>query len=76
MESKPIPLCLPIRHGRVRVLCDEGADFGKTRTGWFFGFNLHRLPHGQGWGLNVLLTPGNWDDRPATLALVQGVEGE
>jgi transposase len=75
IDSKPIPLCLPIRHGRVRRLREEGAYFGKTSKGWFFGFKLHLLRHVQGRVLNVLLTPGNWDDRNAALALVQGVDG-
>jgi transposase len=75
MDSKPIPLCLPIRHGRVRLLRDEGAYFGKTSKGWFFGFKLHLLRHVHGRVLNVLLTPGNGDDRTAALALVQGVDG-
>lgn len=75
MDSKPIPLCLPIRHARVRLLREEGAYFGKTSKGWFFGFKLHLLRHVQGRVLNVLLTPGNWDDRTAALALVQSVDG-
>ena len=69
MDSKPIPLCLPIRHGRVRVLREEGAYFGKTSKGWFFGFKLQVLRHIDGRLLNVVLTPGNWDDRAAALAL-------
>jgi transposase len=75
LDSKPIPLCLPIRHGRVRLLREEGAYFGKTSKGGFFGFKLHLLRHVQGRVLNVLLTPGNWDDRSAALALVQSVDG-
>jgi transposase len=75
IDSKPIPLCLPIRHGRVRLLREEGAYFGKTSKGWFFGFKLHLLRHVKGRVLNVILTPGNWDDRTAALALVQGVDG-
>jgi len=75
LDSKPIPLCQPLRHGRVRLLRDEGAYFGKTSKGWFFGFNLHRLRHVAGRGLNVILTPGNWDDRAPALALVQAVDG-
>ena len=75
IDSKPIPLSLPIRHGRVRVLREEGAYFGKTSKGWFFGFKLHLLRHIDGRVLNILLTPGNWDDRTAALALVQGVAG-
>jgi hypothetical protein len=48
LDSKPIPLCLPIRHGRVRLLRDEGAYFGKTSKGRFFGFKLHLLRHIDG----------------------------
>jgi transposase len=75
IDSKPIPLCQPIRHGRVRLLRDEGAYFGKTSKGWFFGFKLHVLRHIDGRILNLILTPGNWDDRDPALALVQSVEG-
>jgi DDE family transposase len=75
IDSNPIPLCLPIRHGRVRVLRDQGAYFGKTSKGWVLGFNLQLLRHGEGRVLNVSLTPGNWADRAPALALVQAVEG-
>lgn len=75
IDSKPIPLCHPIRHGRVRLLRDEGAYFGKTSKGWFFGFKLHLLRHISGRVLNVLLTPGNWDDRDPALAVLQTVDG-
>jgi len=75
IDSKPIPLCQPIRHGRVRLLRDEGAYFGKTSKGWFFGFKLHVLRHLEGRVLNVILTPGNWDDRVPALTLVHAVNG-
>jgi transposase len=75
MDSKPIPLCQPIRHGRVRLLRDEGAYFGKSSKGWFFGFKLHLLRHIDGRVLNIILTPGNFDDRLPALALVQAVDG-
>lgn len=45
IDSKPIPLCTPIRHGWVRLLRDEGAYFGKSNKGWFFGFKPHLLLH-------------------------------
>jgi transposase len=75
IDSKPIPLCAPIRHGRVRLLRDEGAYFGKTSKGWFFGFKLHLLRHIHGRVLNISLTPGNTDDRDPALALGQTVDG-
>jgi len=75
IDSKPIPLCQPIRHGRVRLLRDEGAYFGKTSKGWFFGFKLHVLRHISGRVMNLVLTPGNWDDREPALARVETVDG-
>jgi Transposase DDE domain len=75
IDSKPIPLCAPIRHGRVRLLRDEGAYFGKTSKGWFFGCKLHLLRHIDGRVLNLILTPGNYDDRDPALALVELVGG-
>lgn len=75
IDSKPIPLCAPIRHGRVRLLRDQGAYFGKTSKGWFFGFKLHLLRHIGGRVMNVILTPGNCDDRDPALALVDNVDG-
>ena len=69
LDSKPIPLCKAIRHGRVRLLREEGAYFGKTSAGWFFGFKPHVIAHRTGVVLSAVLTPGNWDDRSAALAL-------
>jgi hypothetical protein len=75
IDSKPIPLCQPIRHGRVRLLRDEGAYFGKTSKGWFFGFKLHVLRHIDGRVLSLVLTPGNGDDREPVGLLSQSVAG-
>ena len=50
-----------------------GAYFGKTSKGWFFGFKLHLLVTATGLIVNVILTPGNWDDRDAAPALMQAV---
>jgi hypothetical protein len=62
-RAKPWPVCHPVRHGRVRLLRQEGAYWGKTSKGWFFGFKLHGLRHIAGRIVNVALTPGNWDER-------------
>jgi hypothetical protein len=32
-DAKPIPVCQPVRHGRVRLRREEGAWFGKTSQG-------------------------------------------
>jgi IS5 family transposase len=75
IDAKPIPVCHPVRHRRVRLLREEGAWFGKTSKGWFFGFKLHVLRHMDGRIVNLVLTPGNWDDRAPALALLEGVAG-
>lgn len=75
MDSKPIPMCKPVRHGRVRLLSDEGAYFGKNSCGWFYGFKLHLLTHQTGVILGAILTPGNVDDRDPALALAWSVQG-
>jgi Transposase DDE domain len=74
-DSKPIPVCKPIRHGRVRLLREDGAYFGKTSAGWFFGFKLHTLRDINGCIVDAILTPGNIDDRDPALELAQSVDG-
>ncbi|MGH9206040.1 MAG: IS982 family transposase [Acidimicrobiales bacterium] len=75
LDSKPIPVCKPVRHGRVRLLRDEGAYFGKNSCGWFFGFKLHSVVHASGAILATVLTPANWADKDAALALAWSVDG-
>jgi transposase len=75
IDAKPIPVCHPLRHRRVRLLREEGAYWGKTSKGWFFGFKLHVLRHIDGRIVNLILTPGNWDDRVPVMTLLDGVAG-
>jgi transposase len=75
LDSKPLPVCHPIRHGRVRLLREDGAYFGKSTKGWFFGFKLHLLIAERGHILAAVLTPGNWGDREPALALCLATEG-
>src|SRR3954453_6763206 len=75
IDAKPLPVCHPLRHGRVRLLREDGAYWGKTSKGWFFGFKLHVLRHIDGRIVNLVLTPGHWDDRAPVSALLDGVDG-
>jgi Transposase DDE domain len=75
MDSKPIPVCKPIRHGRARLLRDEGAYWGKNKAGWYFGFKLHTLIHHTGVILCAFLTPANWDDKDVAAALAEALDG-
>ena len=75
IDAKPIPLCASLRHWRVRLLREDGAHFGKTSKGWFFGFKLHALRHISGRIINLVLTPANWDDRDPALCLTLRAAG-
>jgi IS5 family transposase len=75
LDGKPIPVCKPIRHGRVRLLREDGAYFGKGSTGWFFGFKLHVLAHHTGSIVGAILTPGNHGERDVAVALGLSVDG-
>ena len=75
MDGLPIAVCKPIRHGRVRLLHEDGARFGKSSIGWYFGFTLHTLIHRSGAILAAILTPANWDEHDTALALALTVDG-
>ena len=75
VDSKPLPLCHQLRHGRVRLLREDGARFGKSSKGWFFGFKLHALRHITGRFLNIVMLPASVDDRDPLLALSEGTDG-
>lgn len=52
------------------------AERGKTSTGWFFGFKLHLIFNDRGELLNLMLTPGNVDDRKPVPKLVRKLFGK
>jgi transposase len=52
------------------------AQRGKTSMGWFYGFTLHLVINDRGELLNVLLTPGNVDDRQPVPQLVRKLFGK
>ena len=63
VDSKPIPLCKPVRHGRVRLLREDGAYLGKNSVGWYFGFKIHVLMHKNGGILSVVFTSASVSDK-------------
>jgi Transposase DDE domain len=75
IDAKPLPVCHRLRQGRVRLLREDGADWGQTSQGGFFGFQLQVLRPIGGPMVNLILTPGHGDDRAPGLALRDGVEG-
>jgi len=74
VDSFPINMCQPIRHGRVNLLRDEGAYFGKGTKGWFFGFKLHVLSTRTGQILGAVLLPTSYDDRAGARMLADLME--
>ena len=62
LDSTPIPVCHNKRIYRHKVFKGLSAR-GKSTMGWFFGFKLHLVINEKGELLNMLLTPGNVDDR-------------
>jgi Transposase DDE domain len=75
IDAQPLPVCHPLRHGRVRLLREDGAYGGQTSKGWFFGCKLHVLRHIDGRIVNVILTPGHGDDRAPVSVRLDAVAG-
>ncbi|MFS0520218.1 IS982 family transposase [Nostoc sp. UIC 10607] len=71
--------CLKVCHNRriSRHKVFEGlASRGKTSVDWFFGFKLHLVVNELGQLLNVVLTPGNIDDRQPVPDLLSDLFGK
>ncbi len=65
VDSKPVPVCKLVRGVHARLLREEGAAWGKSSTGWYFGFKLHLIQHWRGGILAGMLTPANISDLDA-----------
>jgi hypothetical protein len=75
IDSTSLDVCLNQRIASHKVFAGL-AGRGKTSTGWFFGFKLHLVINDRGELLNVLLTPGNVDDRKPVPRLVRKLFGK
>lgn len=75
IDSKPMPVCKPIRHWRVRLLREDGAYWGKTAKGWFFGFKMHVVFNIDGHAVSAALTPGSLHDQDLAVALGLSTDG-
>lgn len=74
IDSTSLKVCHNRRIAGHRVFKDLAAR-GKTSVGWFFGFKLHLVVNAQGELLNVILTPGNTDDRKPVPDLLKQMFG-
>jgi hypothetical protein len=75
MDSTCIKVCHNRRIKQHKVFEDLAAR-GKTSVDWFFGFKLHLVVNDRGELLNIILTPGNTDDRTPVPKLLQQLFGK
>jgi transposase len=75
MDSTALAVCKNPRIHSHKVFAGL-AQRGKTSTGWFFGFKLHLIFNDRGELLNLLLTPGNVDDRKPVPKMVRKLFGK
>lgn len=71
--------CLKVCHNRrirQHKVFENLAARGKTSLDWFFGFKLHLVVNERGELLNIILTPGNNDDRTPVPKLLQQLFGK
>lgn len=75
MDATSLAVCKNPRIHSHKVFA-ELAERGKTSTGWFFGFKLHLIFNDRGELLNLILTPGNVDDRRPVPKMVRKLFGK
>ena len=75
IDSTSLAVCKNPRIHAHRVFAGL-AERGKTSTGWFFGFKLHLIFNDCGELLNLMLTPGNVDDRKPVSRMVRNLFGK
>ena len=75
IDSTSLDVCLSQRIASHKVFAGL-AGRGKPSAGRFFGFKLHLVINDRGELLNVLLTPGNVDDRKPVPKLVRKLFGK
>jgi len=75
MDATSLTVCKNPRIHAHKVFAGL-AERGKTSTGWFFGFKLHLIFNERGELLNLMLTPGNVDDRKPVPKMVRNLFGK
>lgn len=75
VDSTSLKVCHNRRIKGHKVF-DGLAARGKTSVDWFFGFKLHFVVNDRGELLNVMLTPGNIDDRKPLPKLLKRLVGK
>ena len=75
VDSTPLVVCHPARAYAHKVFKHQVA-WGKSSTGWKFGFKLHLIIHERGELLAFKLAPANVDDRKPVPEMAQDLVGQ
>jgi transposase len=75
MDSTSLKVCHN-RRIRPHKVFEDLAARGKTSVDWFFGFKLHLVVNAREELVNIMLTPGNTDDRTPVPQLLQQLFGK
>jgi hypothetical protein len=75
IDSTPLEVCHPARAHAHKVF-KHHVGWGKSSTGWKFGFKLHLIINDRGELLAFKLTPANTDDRKPAPEMAQGIVGQ
>ena len=75
VDSTPLVVCHPARAHAHKVFKHQVA-WGKSSTGWKFGFKLHLIINERGELLAFKLTPANVDDRKPVPEMAQDLVGQ
>lgn len=75
VDSTPLEVCHPARAHAYKVFKHQ-VGWGKSSTGWKFGFKLHLIINERGELLAFKLTPANTDDRKPVPEMSQAIFGQ
>jgi IS5 family transposase len=75
VDSTSLDVCDPKRVHHHKTF-EEQAQWGKSSTGWFFGFKLHLIVNDRGELLSVALTAANVDDRRPVSQMTEKLWGK
>lgn len=75
IDSTVLTACHVKRASSHRTFKDQ-AKWGKTTTGWFFGFKLHLVINHHAEIVAFRITSGNIDDRKPVPEMVKGMQGK
>lgn len=68
--------CCHVKRGYSHKTFRSSAKWGKTTTGWFFGFKLHLIINQHAEIVAFHLTKGNVDDRKPVPCMTEGKKGK